>query len=78
MVRPVPQPPAPRAELPAGDWSTLREQVAGCTICEALCRTRTQTVFGVGNTSSEWLIIGEAPGRKRIARGAFVGRAGNC
>src|SRR5262245_45197907 len=61
----------------AGDWVGLREQVAGCTACEQLCRTRTQTVFGVGNQQAEWLIIGEAPGAEEDRQGEpFVGRAG--
>jgi len=62
--------------IPAGDWAGLRQQVAGCTACE-LCKTRTQTVFGVGNTSADWLIIGEAPGAEEDRQGEpFVGRAG--
>jgi uracil-DNA glycosylase family 4 len=67
---PVIQPP------PAGDWATLRENVAACVACE-LCKTRTQTVFGVGNTQAEWLVIGEAPGAEEDRQGEpFVGRAG--
>lgn len=61
----------------AGDWPGLRAQVAACTACEQLCQTRTQTVFGVGNTQAEWLIIGEAPGAEEDRQGEpFVGRAG--
>jgi uracil-DNA glycosylase family 4 len=61
----------------ADDWGGLREQVATCTACEQLCRARTQTVFGVGNTRAEWLIIGEAPGADEDRQGEpFVGRAG--
>jgi len=61
---------------PTGDWSTLRERVAACTACD-LCKTRTQTVFGVGNTGADWLIIGEAPGADEDRQGEpFVGRAG--
>jgi len=61
----------------ATDWGVLRERVAGCTACAELCRTRTQTVFGVGNTSAEWLVIGEAPGAEEDRQGEpFVGRAG--
>jgi uracil-DNA glycosylase family 4 len=68
--------PGPAATLPAGDWSALREQVAACTACE-LCATRTQTVFGVGNTRADWLVIGEAPGGEEDRQGEpFVGRAG--
>jgi uracil-DNA glycosylase family 4 len=61
----------------ATDWDGLRDQVAGCMACEQLCKTRTQTVFGVGNTKAEWLVIGEAPGAEEDRQGEpFVGRAG--
>jgi len=65
------------APLPPGlDWEPLREHVAACTACD-LCKTRTQTVFGVGNRQAEWLIIGEAPGAEEDRQGEpFVGRAG--
>jgi uracil-DNA glycosylase len=67
----------PRAPLPAGiDWEPLRAAVAACTACD-LCKTRTQTVFGVGDTRAEWLVIGEAPGADEDRQGEpFVGRAG--
>jgi DNA polymerase len=58
------------------DWEALRAAVAGCSLC-SLCQTRTQTVFGVGNTAADWMIIGEAPGAEEDRRGEpFVGRAG--
>ncbi len=61
---------------PGIDWGPLRERVAACTACD-LCKTRTQTVFGVGNTRADWLIIGEAPGAEEDRQGEpFVGRAG--
>jgi uracil-DNA glycosylase family 4 len=42
-----------------------------------LSRTRTQTVFGVGDRQARWLVIGEAPGAEEDKRGEpFVGRAG--
>jgi DNA polymerase len=57
-------------------WQALRAEVSGCTRCE-LCRGRTQTVFGVGNTRAELLVIGEAPGAEEDRQGEpFVGRAG--
>ncbi|MGH8231072.1 MAG: uracil-DNA glycosylase [Steroidobacteraceae bacterium] len=57
-------------------WETLRGQVKDCTLCE-LCRTRTQTVFGVGNQAAELMVIGEAPGADEDRQGEpFVGRAG--
>ena len=76
---------APNGVKPAGvtavaadslDWTELRETVAACTRC-ALHKSRTQTVFGVGNPDADWLIIGEAPGAEEDRRGEpFVGRAG--
>jgi len=58
------------------DWPELRARVAACTRC-SLCSTRTQTVFGVGNQTAEWLIVGEAPGAEEDRQGEpFVGRAG--
>lgn len=57
-------------------WDELRSQVAACTNCE-LHKTRTQTVFGVGNPDADWLFIGEAPGAEEDRRGEpFVGRSG--
>jgi DNA polymerase len=76
-IAPVARAPADyKPVVPAGDWGPLREQVAACTACD-LCKTRTQTVFGVGNTRAEWLVIGEAPGADEDRQGEpFVGRAG--
>lgn len=57
-------------------WDELRDCVADCTRC-ALHQGRTQTVFGVGNRESRWMIIGEAPGAEEDRRGEpFVGKAG--
>jgi DNA polymerase len=58
------------------DWSGLKETVAGCEAC-GLAKTRTRTVFGVGDERAEWLLVGEAPGAEEDARGEpFVGQAG--
>lgn len=55
----------------------LKQCVAGCTRCGELARTRTQTVFGVGNPNAKILFIGEAPGADEDAQGEpFVGKAG--
>ena len=60
----------------AGEWQSLRSEVAACTRCR-LCQARTQTVFGVGDPHARWMIIGEAPGAEEDRRGEpFVGRAG--
>ncbi len=70
----------PPSSVPAIDngseWSSLRDEVAGCVAC-ALSTSRTQTVFGVGNTQADLMIIGEAPGAEEDRQGEpFVGRAG--
>lgn len=58
------------------DWTDLQARVAGCQQCE-LHRTRTQTVFGVGNTDADLMVVGEAPGAEEDRRGEpFVGKAG--
>jgi len=58
------------------DWAELKAAVAGCTACE-LHKTRTRTVFGVGDENADWLFIGEAPGADEDAQGEpFVGQAG--
>jgi len=77
IAAPVVTPATARTPLPAGiEWEPLRAAVAACTAC-ALCQTRTQTVFGVGNRQAEWLVIGEAPGAEEDRQGEpFVGRAG--
>jgi uracil-DNA glycosylase len=55
----------------------VRERVSVCMKCPHLARTRTQTVFGVGNPDAELMFVGEAPGADEDARGEpFVGRAG--
>jgi DNA polymerase len=55
----------------------LQQEVAGCTRCEELARTRTQTVFGVGNPNARLCFAGEAPGADEDRIGEpFVGRAG--
>ncbi len=63
------------ADLAVG-LQELQEQVRNCQAC-ALARTRTQTVFGVGNPEADLVLIGEAPGQEEDLQGEpFVGRAG--
>lgn len=70
------EPDAESADAGLPGWPELRQQVAACTLC-SLHKTRTQTVFGVGSESADWMIIGEAPGAEEDRRGEpFVGRAG--
>ena len=55
----------------------LREAVAPCVKCPQLARTRTQTVFGVGNIDARIMFVGEAPGADEDLQGEpFVGKAG--
>jgi DNA polymerase len=57
-------------------WPELAEAVAGCTAC-GLCRTRRNTVFGVGPRPARWMLVGEAPGEQEDELGEpFVGPAG--
>ena len=86
-ARPVPAPAAaplaaaaPLGPRPAGidtmDWPALQAAVAGCEAC-GLCRSRKNTVFGVGDTQADWMVIGEAPGENEDLQGEpFVGAAG--
>lgn len=58
------------------EWEKLEAEVVVCTKCR-LCETRTQTVFGSGSRSSDWMVIGEGPGQHEDEQGKpFVGRAG--
>jgi DNA polymerase len=82
----APAPPVAATAVPSDDraariaampWPALREAVAGCTAC-GLCRSRRQTVFGVGHASAHWMIVGEAPGEQEDLKGEpFVGAAGH-
>ena len=69
-----------RGDRPVGvesmDWPALREAVVNCRACK-LCEGRRQTVFGVGNTSAHWMVVGEAPGEQEDLQGEpFVGKSG--
>jgi len=86
VARPVagPAPVPAQAESygtrPAGvetmDWPALQAAVADCRAC-GLCQGRTNTVFGVGDTQSDWMVVGEAPGENEDRQGEpFVGAAG--
>jgi uracil-DNA glycosylase family 4 len=69
-------PLAREQEIARMGWEELERSVSMCTACE-LSRTRNHTVFGVGDRSAEWMLVGEAPGAEEDARGEpFVGQAG--
>jgi uracil-DNA glycosylase len=64
------------SSVEALNWDALVATVKSCQRCP-LHQTRTQAVFGVGNRSAQWLVIGEAPGMDEDRQGEpFVGRAG--
>jgi len=68
--------PPEQVKSAKGDWDVLESEVKNCTKC-SLHKNRTQTVFGCGNKESDWLFIGEAPGKDEDLQGEpFVGRAG--
>ncbi|MFQ5655085.1 MAG: uracil-DNA glycosylase family protein [Planctomycetota bacterium] len=77
FLRRDPSPPGPEQRAAnAGRLEEIAAEVASCTSC-ALCRSRTQTVFGVGDPVARLLFVGEAPGRDEDLQGEpFVGRAG--
>jgi DNA polymerase len=57
--------------------AAIRNEVAACQRCVELVRSRTQTVFGVGNPQARLVFVGEAPGADEDRLGEpFVGRAG--
>ena len=57
-------------------WEELAQTVAECRRCR-LCETRTNTVFGEGDTRARLLFFGEGPGADEDMQGRpFVGRAG--
>jgi uracil-DNA glycosylase family 4 len=79
-AEPPVQPAAAERLRPAGvaqmDWPALQAAVASCEAC-GLCKTRRNTVFGVGDTQTDWMVIGEAPGENEDLQGEpFVGAAG--
>ena len=70
------QPASTESGIAQMGWSALRQRISTCRSCD-LHQHRTQPVFGVGDESADWLIVGEAPGQEEDHRGEpFVGRAG--
>ena len=57
-------------------WNDLVTRCEACQKC-SLCKTRTHTVFGVGDRRAELMFVGEAPGQAEDEQGIpFVGAAG--
>lgn len=66
-----------QAGAPALTLEVIQQEVADCTRCDELARTRTQTVFGVGDPNARLCFLGEAPGADEDRTGVpFVGRGG--
>jgi uracil-DNA glycosylase family 4 len=75
-LAPAEAPPARPSHVDRMDWPELRETVANCQAC-GLCKGRKNTVFGVGDVQTDWMIVGEAPGENEDLQGEpFVGAAG--
>src|SRR6186997_2656292 len=56
--------------------TAYRDETLGCTRCP-LAATRTQVVFGSGDSNAELMFVGEAPGFHEDQQGVpFVGQAG--
>lgn len=81
----LPKPPRAPASGPgsaeaddrAAALAKVEREVAACTRCQELARSRTQTVFGVGDPHSRLVLLGEAPGADEDRQGEpFVGAAG--
>lgn len=72
----VDEPDDRRAKILRMGWEQLEASVAGCVACP-LCKSRSRTVFGVGDRNADWLYVGEGPGVQEDALGEpFVGPAG--
>ena len=58
------------------DWKELEQRCMRCDRCP-LAPTRTNVVFGAGQTDAEVMFVGEGPGEHEDLQGEpFVGRAG--
>ena len=58
------------------DWPALQTAAAACEAC-GLCAQRQHSVFGMGSTQADWLLLGDAPGEAETALGQpFAGDAG--
>ncbi|MFH1395869.1 MAG: uracil-DNA glycosylase [archaeon] len=55
----------------------LRQEYSKCNKCSALCKSRSQVVFGSGKEDADVLFIGEAPGASEDREGIpFCGASG--
>ncbi|MEJ7930394.1 uracil-DNA glycosylase [Ramlibacter sp. AN1015] len=64
------------ASLAQLDWSGLEQAVAGCRAC-GLCEGRRKVVFGAGDRTADWLVVGDAPDEREDLLGEpFAGNDG--
>jgi len=71
----ISHPPLPEG-LAKMDWTALQSAAASCQAC-GLCAQRQHSVFGMGSTQADWLVLGDAPGDAENALGQpFAGDAG--
>jgi uracil-DNA glycosylase len=62
--------------IAAMDWPALQSAVSACTGC-GLCQGRQQAILGEGLQTSDWMIVGDAPGEEEDKEGiSFAGPAG--
>lgn len=74
VVAAEPTTASPSAPL---EWPELERAIAGCSRCPEPVANRTRTVFGAGDRTADWMVIGDAPGEEEDVRGEpFVGRSG--
>jgi uracil-DNA glycosylase len=82
-VAAIPAAPAASTTFPAlaegiaqMDWAALQDTAAACTAC-GLCAQRQQSVFGVGDTEADWLVVGDHPSEDDgTSAEPFVGQSG--
>jgi uracil-DNA glycosylase len=66
----------PAGERP-GQLAAIAEEIAACTRCPVLVRSRTRTVPGEGSPTARLMFIGEGPGATEDETGRpFVGKSG--
>jgi len=58
-------------------FEELKQEYSVCSRCSELCKSRSQVVFGSGNSKAQVLFIGEAPGATEDKQGVpFCGMSG--
>lgn len=69
--------PSVASDVSVLDWNALKQRVQECKQCPESAASRSQSMFGVGNQSADWMVIGEAPGGEEDSQGKpFAGGDG--